>query len=71
MILVPGVAFTVDGRRLGHGRGYYDRFLRTYQSRFADRRMPTLIGLALREQMCSDVPFVDNRDVRLDQVLHD
>jgi 5-formyltetrahydrofolate cyclo-ligase len=27
VVVVPGLAFSVDGERLGSGRGYYDRFL--------------------------------------------
>lgn len=65
--MLPGVAFTDDGWRLGHGRGYYDRFLHEHKRRFG--RLPTTVGVAFREQMRPQVPITD-RDVRLDQVIH-
>ncbi|KAJ7441769.1 hypothetical protein B0H11DRAFT_1749579 [Mycena galericulata] len=52
MILVPGLAFDRSLSRLGHGKGYYDRFITAYA---ADTRPPPLldsaVGLALREQL--------------------
>ena len=66
LVLLPGVAFTVHGWRLGHGRGYYDRFLWEHKRRFG--RFPTTIALAFSEQMRPEVPTSDN-DVRLDQVI--
>lgn len=29
-LLIPGLAFDVNGQRLGRGKGYYDRFLKTF-----------------------------------------
>jgi len=33
LCLVPGLAFDLDGYRLGYGKGYYDRFLEHFQGR--------------------------------------
>ncbi|KAI5448807.1 hypothetical protein NCC49_006355 [Naganishia albida] len=56
VILVPGVCFDSKFQRLGHGKGYYDRFIKRYRA-FAEERgqqPPLLVALALSEQM---LPF--------------
>lgn len=50
LVLVPGIAFDRGGRRLGHGFGYYDRFL----GGLADR-VPR-VGLAFSHQVVEEVP---------------
>lgn len=36
LIVMPGMAFDQDFRRLGHGKGYYDHFLTRYSTKAAD-----------------------------------
>lgn len=61
LIVVPGVAFTADGWRLGHGKGYYDRFLPSASK-------ATTVGVCFMEQVVDSLPTT-SADVRLDRVL--
>jgi 5-formyltetrahydrofolate cyclo-ligase len=60
LVLVPGVAFGLDGHRLGRGKGYYDRLLQDFTGR--------KIGIAFDEQIVYAVPSEQN-DVRMDLIL--
>ena len=64
VVVVPGLAFTADGRRLGQGGGHYDRFL--------PRLRPgcVTIGAAFAEQVVDDLP-TEPHDVRLTHVATD
>lgn len=37
LVLVPGLAFDLNCRRLGHGKGFYDGFLATYAAARGDK----------------------------------
>ena len=60
LVVVPGLAFTVDGWRLGRGGGHYDRFLATCAA-------PS-IGVCFAEQLVDDLPH-EPHDVRMSRVL--
>jgi 5-formyltetrahydrofolate cyclo-ligase len=60
LILVPGIAFDLDGCRLGRGRGFYDQLL-------AVTHGPTC-GVAFDQQIVSRIP-VEPHDVRLSCIL--
>ncbi|KAJ0400103.1 hypothetical protein ATCC90586_005124 [Pythium insidiosum] len=71
LVLMPGVAFDRRGGRLGHGKGYYDSFLR----RLADRSeaagrtsRPIKVGLCLTDQLVDAVPLSPH-DRMLDMVV--
>lgn len=61
--LVPGVAFDLEGFRLGHGGGYYDRLLPLL------RNGALRIGLAFDEQVLAEPLPAEEHDVRLDLVV--
>ena len=51
LFLVPALAFSRDGRRLGKGKGFYDRYIAGISYAF-----PVLAGLCFSCQIISDVP---------------
>jgi len=64
VVIVPGLAFTAGGGRLGQGGGWYDRFLA------AVRPECTTIGVCFAEQVVDELPL-EPHDVRVDVVVTD
>lgn len=67
---MPGVAFSKNGSRMGHGMGYYDRYFRKLFDTFPNKAAPlelrghigkklisgktVLMGLAFRQQLIDE-----------------
>ncbi|SEF90380.1 5-formyltetrahydrofolate cyclo-ligase [Caloramator fervidus] len=60
IVIVPGVAFSKDGFRLGYGAGYYDRFLCDYKG--------LKIGICYSFQLLDDV-FQQEHDVIMNCII--
>ncbi|KAL9107215.1 MAG: hypothetical protein Q9227_007839 [Pyrenula ochraceoflavens] len=73
IIVLPGVAFDVRKARLGHGKGYYDRYLQEYRACLPERypQMPYLVGIALQEQLLGAEESIptDSTDWYLDEIV--
>lgn len=59
--VVPGIAFTADGRRMGRGGGYYDRLLPQLPKAWK-------IGLCFPFQILADIPTTP-LDARMDEIV--
>jgi len=64
VVVVPGLAFTATGERLGQGGGWYDRFLSGV------REDCTSIGVCFAEQIVDALP-IEAHDVAMDHVVTD
>ncbi len=62
LMVVPGVAFSSDGVRLGRGKGYYDRYLAREEFR------AYCVGVCYACQLREDIPS-EPHDKRVDEVI--
>lgn len=60
LLIMPGIAFTEQGDRLGYGGGYYDRFLPHYSGH--------TIALAYSLQLVASIPM-DEHDKRVQKIV--
>jgi len=60
VIIVPAIALTRDGHRLGYGFGYYDRYL--------SAKKPKTIALSYSKQIIRSFPYSDH-DATIDCIV--
>jgi 5-formyltetrahydrofolate cyclo-ligase len=63
LMLIPGLAFTADGHRLGRGAGFYDRFLSTASG------YTVKVGVCFAFQLLPEIP-VECHDVKVDALVY-
>ncbi|KAJ3895274.1 hypothetical protein GG344DRAFT_85994 [Lentinula edodes] len=66
---VNGVAFDRSMSRLGHGKGYYDRYIARYIASGRPRPLLVLVALALREQLLDSTIPVGEHDYKMDMII--
>ena len=64
-ILVPGLGFDKDHRRIGYGKGHYDKLLGLLIKRSL---FPKMIGIGFKEQYYEDYLPHEPHDIPLDEV---
>lgn len=62
IFLVPGTKFNLTGERVGHGKGYYDRFLAKYNEAFK-------LGICTPAQVSVEPLAQKLTDVKMDQII--
>jgi 5-formyltetrahydrofolate cyclo-ligase len=61
LMIIPGVVFDLEGNRIGHGMGYYDRLLHTVHK-------ATRVGLAFGFQVFEKIPY-EKHDIRVQKII--
>ena len=61
LIIVPGIGFDLNGNRIGHGKGYYDRLLEKSKNSIN-------IGLSFEPQIIDNIQ-IKNQDIPVDKII--
>jgi len=71
LIIVPGVAFDLNGNRLGHGKGYYDRYIERAKqfSKLRNKEGPYCVSLSLKEQLLEQEIPTNQYDIKPDVII--
>jgi 5-formyltetrahydrofolate cyclo-ligase len=65
LVLVPGVAFSENGARIGYGKGYYDR----YFGQWKEKHIPfTALGIAFDFQVIQEFK-TDSNDICMHRII--
>ena len=59
-VIVPGIAYDVEGHRIGFGKGCYDRLLNNFSG--------VKIGFCYSSQLCESIP-TDEHDICMDYLI--
>ena len=68
-VIVPGVAFTKEGVRLGHGKGFYDIYIKRLLEKCHETESSvTLAGLCFGFQLLPELPC-ESHDIKMNLIL--
>jgi len=68
-VIVPGVAFTKEGVRLGHGKGFYDIYIKRLLEKCRETESSvTLAGLCFDFQLLPELPC-ESHDIKMNLIL--
>ncbi|XP_013162566.1 PREDICTED: 5-formyltetrahydrofolate cyclo-ligase isoform X1 [Papilio xuthus] len=66
LIIAPGVAFSRSGGRVGHGGGYYDKYITNLRQN--PDTAPKVVAIGFKCQVLDDVPM-DPQDQKIDDIV--
>ncbi|MBP9674213.1 MAG: 5-formyltetrahydrofolate cyclo-ligase [Bacteriovoracaceae bacterium] len=62
VLLVPALAYSKEGKRLGRGKGYYDRYLKNFKG--------VTVGICFEEQIAQDIA-TEEHDQMVQNIITD